>query len=128
MFIEALADYLESKDVGAVGSDLFAHDFPPSVKQGVLLKEPVTGIGFDHELPGFIKGRYEVIVRHFNHEDGLEFAMSVWDALNVKQPIKMGDVKVNYVRPLNLPAVFPVFESDQIEYSIVIDACFILKK
>ena len=125
MFIERLAEYLEGQDAGTIGLDLFVHKLPADVKIGVLLKEPIGGTPYDPEMPGYYKIRFEVIVRHFEHEAGIAMANSVWDALFVRRAVTWEDVKVNYVRPLIRPVVFPLSEADQIEYAILVEACFI---
>ncbi|ECV2402436.1 hypothetical protein DTI17_24220, partial [Salmonella enterica subsp. enterica serovar Eko] len=63
MFIEAFASLIQKAKIGIVGTDIFCHYMPSSVKSGVLLINPNTGISIDHELKGFYHDAFTIIVR-----------------------------------------------------------------
>lgn len=132
MRIDLIADYLEAQDLGLPGVNIFEEEMPASTKVGILLKLPLQGIPVDHELPGYFRGQLQAIVRAQKVDTGDRLAHAVSTALTlVNQPFAGEDgaeaMFVNYLRPRTLPIVYPRSDGNGKEWSINMDASYLLR-
>lgn len=106
MFIEAFAKFLQDKKLGVIGKDTFAHHMPASVKSGILLVNPNTGIAIDRELDGFYQDVFTVIIR----EPTLSAVSARANKIMAVLPLldtEVQAIRFKYVKPLSLPIIYP---------------------
>lgn len=121
-----VATYLEQQGIGYTtgrAKDIFIYEMPETVTEAVLLKDAPLGNEIDHELPGYIVGDFQVIVRAKEIADGEAKADAVSSALTILNQT-IGSLSVNYIRPRHLPMVFPVSEGDYREWLVMFDTNF----
>jgi len=128
MDLHSVAVYLAEQDIGLriSGSEknLFVHHMPARVASGVLLRQSFVGTPVDHELPGFYKTSFQVIVRHGDYKKGEALALSVRGVLTIRMERQVGNMWVRHILPRHEPLVYPVSEGDRLEWSINFDAVY----
>jgi hypothetical protein len=119
-------DLLENANLGTRGESLFINMMPPTAHSAVLLKNRLTGTKIDHELPGYYQTKFNVVVRGTGYTIGEpgELVDQVVAALTLSEGT-LGTMKINYVRPLHLPVVFPLSNGNILEWNIEFAACFV---
>jgi hypothetical protein len=122
--LDSVAEYLAAQGLGVIGTSLFMHSMPEKVKQGVLLLSGLGGTKIDPYLPGFYRAKFQVIVRHQDHQQGVALADQVKDALTLRQ-VQMTGAKFHFIQPIHEPVVFPVSKGDNLEISINFDAAYV---
>lgn len=128
MDLDALAAYIADSGLGVVtGRDktIFVYDMPEKVARGVLLKLPDDGVPIDHELPGYRKTGFQVIVRDNDYVKGMKAANDISTALNLSNTT-VGTMSCRFIRPKHEPIVFPVSQGDTLEFSVNFDATYSL--
>lgn len=128
MDLESIAQHLSAADVGVriegFDRNIFIHQMPSIVKRGVLIRGPQSAVMIDHELPGYFKTSFQVIVRSDDHRRGQELAEAVSNALTIRLEQMIGQMKVRQIYPKHLPLVYPTSEGDRLEWSINFFAAF----
>lgn len=119
-----LANYLEENNLGTVGTNLFVEQFPAECKTGILLRAPLMGAQIDHELPGYLKFDFRVVVRHTSRGPGYELACRLAKQLNMLKTT-IGEWTVNYLRPVNVPSQFPMSVGESVEFNINMEVCLV---
>jgi hypothetical protein len=132
MRIDLLADLLAAAKVGTPGKDIFEEEMPADVKAGVLLKLPLQGVPIDHELPGYYRGAVQAIVRAQKVDTGDRLAKRVMEALTLSEHSFTNEageevMHVNFLRPRTLPIVYPRSDGNGKEWSINLDASYVLR-
>jgi hypothetical protein len=132
MRIDLLADILADAGIGAPGQDIYEEEMPADVRAGVLIKLPLQGVPIDHELPGYFRGAVQVIVRAQKVDTGDRLAKQVMDALTLSERTFLDAqgnevMHVNYLRPRTLPIVYPRSDGNGKEWSINLDASYVLR-
>lgn len=132
MRIDLLVDHLATSGAGTPGTDLFEYFMPAECRVGVLLKLPLQGIAIDHELPGYFRGSVQVIVRAQKDETGEHLAQRVSGLLTLvnKSFVDTSGKEVmfvNHLRPKTLPIVYPRSVGNGKEWSIHLDASYVLR-
>lgn len=120
MFIEAFASLMQKAKIGKVGTDIFCHFMPANVKSGVLLINPNSGIGIDHELQGFFYESFTIIVRNATITKTMEKANKIMDMLPVEE-IESEGVHFRLVRPMTMPITYPKNDGALIEAGIPVE-------
>lgn len=132
MIWDILRDKIVDAGIAVTGETLFLSEFPPDVKIGVMMREPLDGVKVDPHLPCYHKPNLQMIVRHINPVAGAAMAMAVSDVLTINQvenypaTAERGKVQLNVFYPRTLPIRFPRLESDLIEWSINFTTSFTL--
>lgn len=132
MRADILATILEDAGLGVIGETIFIHHMPDACAEGVLIRLPLIGIPIDHELPGYIKGRVQVIVRATAQSAGDALASEVMKALTIYATEYLDPetgvfaMKINYLRADTLPIVYPRSVGNLKEWSINFDCCHVL--
>jgi hypothetical protein len=129
MRIDLLADVLEA---AAPGTHIYEDEMPADARAGVLLRMPLQGMPINWEIPGYYKGQVQAIVRAQKVATGDALARKVMDALTFVERSftdeKGADVMfVNYLRPCTLPIIYPRSDGNGKEWSINLDACYVLR-
>lgn len=120
MFIEAFAKFLQDKKLGVIGKDTFAHHMPASVKSGILLVNPNTGIAIDRELEGFYQDVFTVIIR----EPTLSTVSARANKIMAVLPLldtEVQAIRFKYVKPLSLPIIYPQDDGSLFEAGILVE-------
>lgn len=125
MKLDVLAQALEDALVGKIGRDIFVHFMPDQIVEGVLLLNSLSGAAIDHELPGYRRSTFQVIVRHQDYDEGEALARTVAGILTMEYETFTG-VTTRYVRPKHDPVVYPVSKGDNLEFSVNYEAVYIL--
>lgn len=120
MFVEDFAIFLQQNKLGRIGVDMFVHHLPASVKRGVLVTYPNSGIGIDRELHDFYQDGFTVIVRDTNITAAQTLADRIM-ALLPARDVDVGKVCFRYIQPLSLPVVFPRDDGAMFEVGIPLE-------
>lgn len=131
MNLDVLSQVITAADLGTLGKDLFQHHMPDAVTEAIMLKEPLAGTTINHDLPGYLKGQIQLVVRSSTNATGDAKAnrlLSVLTIHNEAYADKNGVflMKIVYLRPRTLPIIYPRTPGNTIEWSIVFDACYLL--
>lgn len=125
MFASILANWLATKGHGEIGKTIFIGNMPSKVKRGILILPPLIGARYDHEIPGYIKSRFEVMVRCTNPAVDVEYVKAITRDLSFKRE-RLGDYWVNFCRPVHEPVPFPASDGDLTEWSVHVDVCYVV--
>lgn len=122
--VEHIANVLAAANVGEIGKTLFAHRMPAEVTKGVLVLAPLAGDEIDHELPGWRRGRFQIIARARTPLEATMLALQATLALTwhktriLPEAPPFPAVEVRYLRPMHDPAVYPKSEGNLVEASV----------
>lgn len=109
--------------VSGLEKTIFINAMPATVKKGILVRQDYQGIQYQHELPGYFKTSFQVIVRNPDFVEGQTLAEVVSITLN-KERTAIGSMQVMYIRPKHKPIAFPASEGDFFEFSVNFDVCY----
>lgn len=119
-----LADLLEQKTIGKKAETIFLNMMPAECKLGILLRSPLTGTRIDHELPGYYKTKFQVIVRTPDYVKGEELIKKTVEALTIKNDTQVGGMLVRYMRPCHKPVPYPLSGGGFIEFNVSMETVF----
>jgi hypothetical protein len=122
--LKPIADYIDGLGIAQSGHDMFVNAYPAAETQGILIRPMLAGAEVDHELPGYIKFDFQVIVRGHKYVDVQGLGVDIAKALNLKGGT-LGDWTVNYIRPRKHPVSFPLGDGRQTENNTVYSACIV---
>lgn len=123
MNLMPMIDLLQANGVGAAGTDLFLNMMPATVNRATMLRESLTGTEINHELPGYFKTEFQVIIRSPDYIDGLNLINEVIDVLTLDNEV-VEDMYFRYCRPKTQPVSFPISDGALIEYTVKMCVCF----
>lgn len=131
-------DILEKKitDAGIAvsGTTMFRQFMPATIRIGVMLKMPLTGVAIDPYLPGYYKPLLQVIVRHTDAQEGEAMAQAVMEALTINKAEfydandEHGAVQIMKFYPRELPIRFPRLDGNELEWSLNFETAFTMAK
>ena len=119
-----IANKLELEGLGNQGTTLFVNFMPMECKAGILLRSPLNGTEINHEMPGYYKTQFNVIVRGHDYLTAAGLMQEVMTALVIFEQ-QLDDAFFKYIRPKTLPVTFPVSEGNFFEIQVGFDACFV---
>ena len=125
MKLELLAEWLECEGLGKRGKDIFVHHMPDD-RIGVLLTVPLVGQRMYPDIPEMRRSRFQVIVRGYDYEAGLEKAEALQAALtwNDKSEVLGDEIELTYMYPRHDPIPFPYSKGDNLEIAVTFDATY----
>lgn len=133
MRLDLIANVLDAEDFGVIGTSIFTNHMPFDCQSGILLRVPLTGIGVQHELPGYFRDIVQLIIREKTIAAGDVLAARVVARLTTQQPQTYNEIvggafamRVNQMLPQHLPIRFPRSEGGYTEWSINFDVSFVL--
>lgn len=126
MNLEPIAEYLEAQAAGTTGVDIFVYEMPHGVKSGVALLNSLSGTPIDHELPGYYKAPFQIVVRNPNYQAAEAKATEVMNLLTFERQV-IGTMSFQYLRPNHLPVGYPRSDGDEVEFSINFSSCFVVQ-
>lgn len=124
MNLEPFANLLQAEKHGQIGKTLFMNMMPATAKTAILLRSPLTGTPLDHELPGYLKHEFQLIVRARSYTEGEAKIEAVTAALTMYER-QVGDLYVKYVRPQTKPVAFPLSDGNLLEFSVQFSFCVV---
>lgn len=125
MNLVPFAEYIEGLGLGEQGKTLFINHMPQDATNAVLLRERLIGAQLDHDLPGYIKFQFQVIVRSSNYLAGQTLATDIAKYLRLHGGQELGEYHVKYVRPQNVPVPYPISSGELVEWNTDFDACVV---
>lgn len=105
------------------GETMFRDFLPATCSVGVMTRVPLQGLPIDPNIPGFYKGRMQVIVRHTSPTDGALMAARVQKILTMNGRERYpatelrGEVHLDVFQPETLPISFPRLAGNGFEWS-----------
>jgi hypothetical protein len=127
--LTALRDYLEtqlaSSDWASIKPKVYF--LPENIEEGVVLLADPTGAHIYHEIPGYQKGRYQLVIRAKDYGRGEQMANDVAGLLTLLETEISGLVTVKYSRRRHEPLPYPRAKGGGVEYSVNFDFCAVLK-
>jgi hypothetical protein len=123
MNLYPIAEYLQDAGLGTLAESIFINMIPVESPSGILLRNRLQGTVIDHELPGFYKTRFQVIVRATSYPAGEELIGQVLAALSISET-QVGSMHIRYMRPVTLPVVFPLSKGNLLEFAADFDVAF----
>lgn len=117
---------LEDEGYGRIGASLFLSNMPLEISEGVMVRNPLTGVKIDHELPGYFKTTFQLIIRGKD----LPIAMAKADEISkllTMYETELDTMHVNYMRPQTKPIPYPITKSNLIEVTANFEVCFVEK-
>jgi len=100
MMLSAIADWLQLKGCGTVGTTIFEYEMPSACKDGILLMDSYYGTPINHEMPGYHAAEFRVILRATDLVPGRELAVRASAALTIKTDAPFG---AKYIVKQSLP-------------------------
>lgn len=125
MILPVLAQYLNDQGFAKIGKTLFVHQFPEGAVNATLLRRSEAGARINHELPGYRKDAFQAIVRVRDYATGQALADQLMDLLTAYE-LDLPGYHFKYVRPRTDPVVYPIQASNYIEYSVNLDAVYVI--
>lgn len=119
-----ISQRLEDAGVGIQGKSIFINMIPAESARGVLLRNDLRGTLIDHELPGYYRTSFRLIVRSDAYADGQDLITQAVEALRINLATQVGSQRFVYMRPRTLPVVFPLSKGSLLEFAVDIDVCF----
>ena len=131
MRLDLIIGLLQTANLGVIGTNIFVHRMGPDCKQGILIREPLTGATVDVDLPNYFKHDIQAIIRYGDQAAGDALAMSVMKTLTFYNMIfndANGNLlmQVNHLIPRKLPVVYPRLDGQGIEWSIDFNANYVM--
>lgn len=118
-----LVEKLENDSLGTIGESIFINMMPVEPVQGVMLRNKLTGTPIDHELPGYYRTDFQVIVRSYDYATGEALVKSVVTALTMMET-QVGTIYFKYSRPMTKPVVFPLSDGNVLEFMVRFEVCY----
>lgn len=121
-----IAQIMEDKGLGTIGVDIFALSADPDSQNYVMLYPSADPPVIDPELPFYFVGKFQAIVRNFDHQTGLNLCKTISNAMtftNLETPTLM----IKRCRPLAQPRIFRRSESGSLEFSVTYEIVFVTK-
>lgn len=126
MNLMPIADLLEESSLGIKGESIFINMMPPEAKTAILLKNRLVGTKIDWELPGFYQTKFAVVIRGTDYSIGEKGGLvDMVVATLTLGPRQLGDMQINYIRPLYHPVVFPLSNGNILEWNVEFSACYV---
>ena len=115
MNLKPLADYLNPL---LNPTPVFVYAMPETVKTAVLLLPDLSkGARWDHDLPGYRKANFLVVVRSINFQAGFALGKQAEEWLVKTINTQVGAFFIKQIFPLRDPLPFPKSTGDFIEFS-----------
>ncbi len=128
MKLEPLAEWLECQGFGKRGKDIFVHHMPERASKGVLMTVPLVGQRTYPDLPDLRRSRFQVIVRGYDYQEGLEKAWALQEALtwDDRAEVLNDEIQIVHMFPRHDPIPFPYSKGDLLEIAVTFDAAYFL--
>lgn len=125
MNLMPLVNRIAAAGLGTSGESLFIDIMPASAERAILLRNPLSGTRINHELPGYFRTEFQVIVRSRTYPDGEALIQQVLDALTMHVETPVEDHLFQYCRPRTEPVAFPLSKGNVLEFNVMFDTAFV---
>lgn len=119
------AELIEAAGLGTRGEDIFVGTIPADVKEGVMLRDPLTGATIDEGMGGMVSLEFQVVIRSVDPLAAYNKGLAISDALKVNYATGDG-VYIRRMRACSMPVSYPKGDADDIETSLRIFCAFAL--
>jgi hypothetical protein len=123
MDLMPIANKLEFEGLGTQGKTLFVNFMPMEAKTAIMLRSPLSGARIDHELPGYFKSPFMVVVRSPEYTAALAKMQEVMLALTLYNE-ELDGMSVKHMYPVSLPISFPVSDGNFYEVQVNFETAF----
>lgn len=123
MDLMPIANKLEFEGLGVQGKTLFINFMPMEAKTAIMLRSPLSGVSIDHELPGYFKSPFMVVVRSPEYTKALDLMREVMLALTLYNE-ELDGMSVKHMYPTSLPISFPVSDGNFYEVQVNFHTAF----
>src|SRR5690606_41365013 len=104
---DAVVDLLQAAGLGQPGSTIFKFHAPERVKKCLLVLDPLEGFQLDEDLPGYLKGSFQVVVRDTDYQSAMTVAKQVSDALNLHR-LNVNGIEIKRMRATHAPIAYRI--------------------
>lgn len=128
MLANDLADWIKSLNVTGIPQDADGNQIvrvttlEADLADGVMVKSPLDGMFSTPELPGYMTGNIQVIVRSRDPLGGFDLADRLMTAMTVKPgavPVDLAGYRLKGLSPTTgEPITYPVNDADLFEHSV----------
>lgn len=125
MNLTPVAQWLEKRGLGTIGETIFMYHLPADVDVGILLRPSLNGAKIWHDLPGYLKFDFQLIVRARTVDEAQALSEQAVKELTVSN-LTVGDWAVNYMRPVHHPVGFPISIGEMVEFNTRIACCIVV--
>lgn len=124
MNLMPLIERIHAAGLAEKEATLFLQMLPAECEKGVLLRVPLTGTRIDPELPKYFRGKFQLIVRSHDYDEGRALIESVMDLLTFGE-LTVGSQAYQFCRATHLPVAFPLSSGNLIEYTVPFECAFV---
>lgn len=118
IFLDEIAQYIESQGFAQQGTDLFIMKMPHDIDNGILLIDRTAGSERFKELPGYRKTRFRAILRGTDLAVLPKRAFDLAELLDWDVITDTGRVEFKELYPVNDPVIFPLSDGHYHEAAI----------
>lgn len=124
-WIDALAEHIEGLAIPDVPALVYVQNIPSDVDEAIMIAGPPSGVDVDPELPRFLKGGFQMVVRAKTSSRAEVIAQTVSDAVETYETVPGTIIEIRHIIPRHLPISFPRSDGDYFEAVVNFDLCFI---
>ena len=125
MKLESIASLLQTASLGVMGESIFINAMPAAPVKGILLIDPFGGTPIDHELPGYRRGSFVMVVRSRDYQEAETLINAAIVALTIQDQALPG-MTVKTMRARHDPFPFPVSPGNYVEFTVNIDCRYVI--
>lgn len=133
MIWDILQKKIEDAGIASEAAEtLYLNEMPGDLKEGVMMRAPLSGVRIDPFIPGFYKPTLQFIVRHTRAVEGEKMAYRLMNALKIQAEEtypatdERGQVQLKVFFPRELPIQYPRLDGGTIEWSLNFTTAFTL--
>jgi hypothetical protein len=124
--IEEISNIISEAGLATLGTDMFLYSVDATATNCIILYPSNDPPIIDPDLPNYFRGKFQVIVRNYTHEGGLDISNAVSKALTLFNT-DLDTIFIKYVRPMYQARVYRRSDSGLIEFSVTYDIRYIAK-
>ena len=123
MNLEAVAKLVHDARLATLKKNLFIEAMPAKVNEGVMFRSDYYGTPIDHELPGYRKTEFQMIVRSAKYKDGRDLAVAISNLLTFGEK-QVSGMAFQFLRPIHEPVSYPLSQGDLLEFSVNFETAY----
>jgi hypothetical protein len=124
--VEDIVTLIEQAGAGTAAIDIFAYSAPADAKACIIVYPSNDPPAINPETPFYMKGRFQVIIRHYDYATGMELSKTISNALtfyNTETTL----MTIKECRPLYQVRVYRRSGSGEIEFSVTYQITYVQK-
>lgn len=119
-----LSNRLVQAALGVQGKSLFLEMMPAEAQSAILLRTPLTGTKINHEMPGYYRASFQLIVRTLGYDAGKVLTKQVMGVLTFGE-LALETQTFVFSRPRTLPVAFPLSKGNLVEHNVMFDCTYV---